>query len=117
MARPSKLTTTQCETARSLHAADTKRWNATRLAKRFKVSESSMYNVLNGSYTARAVQSNNLPVVRPLRPNQPQPSIFQAGNPMPDIDLSNLGEVDELTLAAAHLIVSRSRFAAALRQH
>ena len=111
MARPSKLTHSQCEKARELRQNYPKRWTVAKLAKRFNVSESSMYKVFDGSYIARA-DAPQIPEVKPLRPRGITPSIFrrQAVN---DTDI-DLGDVDELTLAAAQLIVARSRFARAL---
>ena len=114
MARPSKLTTSQCEKARELRQNYPKRWTVAKLAKRFNVSESSMYKVFDGSYIARE-DTPKIQEVKPLRPHGVTPSIFKrhAAN---DRDIA-MEDVDELTLRAAQLIVARSRFARALSTH
>ena len=85
-----------------------RRWSVPKLAKHFGVSESSMYKVFDGTYVARQ-DAPKIPVVSPLRPHGTTPSLFKR-RPAND-DIANLGDIDELTLAAAQLIVARSRFA------
>jgi hypothetical protein len=114
MARPSKLTTLQCEKARTMRKNYPKRWSVPKLAKHFGVSESSMYKVFDGTYVARQVPAT-IPSVQPLRPHGSTPSIFHR-RPSND-DIANLGEIDELTLAAAQLIVARSKFARVVHNH
>ena len=152
MARPSKLTTVQCARIRALKNDPINPVPASQLAKRFKVSESSIYKVLDGSYVAREVAADkikaptvhqascgtatSIPEVTPVRPAGAMPSIFQ-GSSTPrrrstdrvpgDQGRRSLAEilenaakadvtaeVDELTLAAAELIVARAKFNQAL---
>ncbi len=151
MARPSKLTTVQCARIRALKNDPINPVPASQLAKRFKVSESSIYKVLDGSYVARPVNEKakaptvhqpncgtaaTIPEVAPVRPIGAMPSIFQ-GSSTPrrratdrvpgDQGRRSLAEilenaakadvtaeVDELTLAAAELIVARAKFNQAL---
>ena len=137
MARPSKLTAAQCEKARTLRAEGIP---VPKLAKRFKVSESSMYKVMDGSYVARTDKSANpaddttpapaLSLVREPVPGA-TPSIFKhpmrrrSDHPAPKhlhptmaqlkraAELDG-GEIDELTLAAAELIVAKANYARTL---
>ena len=112
MGRPSKLSVSQCEAARSLHIKQA--MPVTKLARKFKVSESSMYKVMDGSYHAhkepRRLAAGN--------------SAKHTSNTMPPItknlfpDLAPTGTVqmdDDVVLEAARLIVARSRFARMLK--
>lgn len=138
MARPSKLTVSQCELIRRLRADGL---SALDLSRRFKVSESSLYKVLDGSYTARA---DDAPQIRAPKasslfqpeqtaPAQPVPdaaplqSLFSGDQGAPRLRPTQLnrllveaaqtdlsGPVDEVTLAAAELVVARAKLNQAL---
>lgn len=117
MARPAKLTDAQCDQARMLRSAQD--IPVPRLARKFKVSESSMYKVLDGSYHARKGvhrrTAGSSPRVQPKDTNQLLP---RTPNLFPDIDGNKaFGTTpgDDLVLEAARLIVARSRFAEMLR--
>ena len=119
MSRPSLLTVTQCEKARALHARNPKRWNAGVLAKRFGVSESSMYNVFNGSYIARADEKKSEMRTHVVKAPHipPTKSIFNRDNGMDlEVDLVRLGEPSELEVAAAQLVLAKSKFLRAARE-
>lgn len=121
MARPSLLTDAQCAKAREMRTANPKRWSAIKLAKHFGVSESSMYTVLNGTYTARhaakkaAIAQVALPVaVAPALP--PTQSLFHREQRVEELDFANLGEPSDLEVAAAQLVLAKSRFLRAARE-
>lgn len=132
MARPSKLTTSQCDRIRALKTDPINPVPAPQLAKKFHVSESSIYKVLDGSYVARADGNKKAatpPTVEPLRPMGAMPSIFRApaAHPMrrasdhehadhqtlasllESAAKADAGPVDELTLAAAELVIARAK--------
>lgn len=141
MARPSKLTPAQCEKARKLRADGV---SVPILAKKFKVSESSMYKVMDGSYAAvpKTQAINEAPaavaVEIPLAVGRvpvpgSTPSIFRDQNlrrrstDHPSAQLhptmaqllrtaeQAIGtEIDDLTLAAAELIVAKAHYTRAL---
>jgi hypothetical protein len=152
MARPSKLSATQCARIRALKTDPTNPVSAPALAKRFKVSESSIYKVLDGTYVARgdeavlpkvAIPSSiancgtelQVPTVPAAKPEGAMPSIFHNGDKeTPRRRLSdltpNLAEmleraakasfqepVDEVTLAAAELVIARAKLNRALHIH
>lgn len=122
MARPSKLTETQCETIRYFYKSDIK---APELAKLFEISESSVYKILNGSYVAAPTQERTV-----LPPGKGQEtggfSKTNGGSQVTPEDClaavrvlraaeANVGEpVDEITLAAAELILAQARYERAL---
>lgn len=125
MARPSKLTVAQCGRICALKNNPEHPVSVPKLAKRFKVSESSVYKVLDGTYIARP----DVPVPQVPRkvPSTPTPSIFtnaSASRRKEDNDLAQILEqaakcgfdepIDDLTLAAAELVMARSRFTKAL---
>ncbi|WP_199097279.1 helix-turn-helix domain-containing protein [Dyella sp. ASV21] len=121
MARPSKLTQEQCERIRMLKDEGI---TAQKLAKRFKISESSLYKILNGSYQAApAGTSSSLPL--PTKEDMgATPSLFskpRGAEPNPQdrqiasrviraADASTQEPIDEVTLAAAELIVAQARY-------
>lgn len=115
MARPSKLTINQCEQARQLRPRTT----VAKLAKRFRVSESSMYKVLDGTYAARKNVPATIPnlVAKPVHGSTP--SVFKGASTV-RADLvrtaqQNMGEeIDDITLAAAELIVAKAHYARAI---
>lgn len=131
MARPSKLTAAQCEKARTLRAEGV---TIPKLAKKFKVSESSMYKVMDGTYTARKEAA--APVAEVFVPKTPctpvtgvTPSVFNGprirritSNLHPTMaklmrrqaEASIDEEIDEVTLAAAELIIAKAYYARAL---
>ena len=135
MARPSKLTVTQCDRIRALKTDPENPVPAPTLAKRFKVSESSIYKVLDGSYVARADDGNRKQPtqvatrVPPCRPTGATPSIFRPqlnhsmrrhtdiapvdhhtlAELLENVAKADTGPVDELTLAAAELVIARAK--------
>ncbi|MEO7082188.1 MAG: helix-turn-helix domain-containing protein [Flavobacteriales bacterium] len=124
MARPSKLTQDQCERIRMLRKEGEP---APKLAKRFKISESSLYKILNGSYTAAPAGPDGLPPAVGTEDMGSTPSIFaKAGknNTSQDSELSSRvrkaaaagGAIDEITLAAAELIVAQAHYQRALNR-
>jgi hypothetical protein len=113
MSRPSKLTVTDCSKVRTLRDRDVP---VTDLAKKFHVSTSSIYKVLDGSYVARPTDkpaaapkklTSSMRMDRPITPN-----VFDGSSEIVEVAMP-----DEVTLRAAELIVARSRFAEALRSH
>lgn len=119
MARPSKLTEGQCNRIRMLKDEGV---SAPILAKRFKLSESSVYKVLNGSYAASPGSDNELPPAVEQEDHGSTPSRF---NKSEDSQLSSRvikaadgsrQPVGEVTLAAAELIVAQARYMQA-RKH
>lgn len=121
MARPSKLTQEQCERIRMLKEEGE---SAPKLAKRFKISESSLYKILNGSYTAAPSDERTLPPVAPAEDYGATPSMFGGGNQKDSPVTSRVIKaadasqqpIDEVTLAAAELIVAQARYMQ-LRRH
>lgn len=103
MSRPAKLSPTQCVAAIKLRGSNPKRWTVTKVAKKYKVSEASMYKVLNGSYVAR--KPGDIDVTKNI--NLGTPSIFGEN--------AQINPPDDVLLAAAQVIVSRSKFANMLR--
>lgn len=99
MSRPSKLSANQCVAAIKLRGSNPKRWTVSKVAKKYDVSEASMYKVLNGTYTPRQTTSKNTQVGTP--------SLFNK-----DIGMN---APDDVLLAAAQVIISRSKFANMLR--
>lgn len=115
MPRPAKLTVSQCNSARALR--NERHVPVPRLAKKFKVSESSMYKVLDGSYMARK-EVGRRHAGTSTRRKAPDTNIIKTPNIFPDIPANQaLGTMagDDAVLQAAMLIVSRSRFAAMVR--
>lgn len=138
MPRPSKLTTAQCERIRLMKTDREHPVPAPQLAKQFKVSESSIYKVLDGSYIPRQEPAaakrktaiavcGTTPLVPPKKPVGAMPSIFQKEfmamqtqkePPAADSTLAeileraakaDLAPVDELTVAAAELVLARHK--------
>jgi hypothetical protein len=120
MARPSKLTQDQCERIRMLKNEGA---SAPQLAKRFRISESSLYKILNNSYTA--APAGSLPSLVEREDLGPTLSIFTKSQSSASKVTSQLdqqiasrvrqaaeagGRIDEITLAAAELIVARARY-------
>lgn len=94
--------------------------SAPKLAKRFKLSESSVYKILNGSYTA--APGSELPPLIESEDKGSTPSIF-AKAPQEQQLSSRVrkaagagGDVDEVTLAAAELIVAQARYQRSLHR-
>lgn len=115
MARIAKLTSTQCAHARNLRSE--KHIPVIRLANKFKVSESSMYKVLDGSYQARR-DNRQRKLAAAVKPRDTNTLVTPTPNLFPDLPATAaLGtEVgDDVLLEAARLIVARSRFANLLR--
>jgi hypothetical protein len=120
MARPSKLSQEQCERIRMLRDEGV---SPPQLAKRFKVSESSMYKILNGTYVAAPSSGAALPpAVQPENMGS-TPSLFRKAEADEQVTTrvikaaeSQRQPVDEVTLAAAELIVAQARYAQ-LRKH
>lgn len=120
MARPSKLSQEQCDRIRMLKNEEG--ISAPKLAKRFKISESSLYKILNGSYVVGAAGTGALPPVVEAVDQGATPSIFnKARAPMVEQDVasrvikaadatSRQNPIDEVTLAAAELIVAQARY-------
>lgn len=113
MGRPSKLSENQCNTARALRIEQ--HVPVSKLARKFKVSESSMYKVMDGSYQARKE-------VRRPQAGSPTKHVSNTMPPItknlfPDLAPSNAPTMldDDVVLQAACLIVSRSRFARMLK--
>lgn len=122
MARPSKLSQEQCERIRMLRDEGV---TAPQLAKRFKLSESSVYKILNGTYVAGPPTSAALPPQVEPKEKGATPSIFtkQTENQDPvnarvikAADASREQPIDEIALAAAELIVAQARYQQ-LRKH
>lgn len=122
MARKAILSETQCKRVRTLYENGSR---AIELAKRFGVSESSLYKVLDGSYHARPngqpVQEP-LPVVAPDKPDGITPSLFDSTTRAVNQETQAIVkrmlekarqiddvELDDLTVAAAELIVAKAR--------
>lgn len=78
MARPSKLSQAQCDRIRMLK---TEGAAAPELAKRFKLSESSIYKILNGSYTAAPPGKERMPPTVPVEDRGSTPSLFDTSKP------------------------------------
>lgn len=145
MSRPALLSETDCQRVVTLRTRRHRPLSVPTLSKRFKVSESSIYKVLDGTYKARPkekvyskkcgtrapVIQEEFPRVPAEVPNTPTPSIFT--NPRPEQPLpspQSAGElsawlaqaakadlhlpVDDVTLAAAELVVAKARFSRAL---
>lgn len=113
MARPSKLTVAQCTKARELHT--TAHIPVPRLAKRFKVSESSMYKVLDGSYHAREGVSQRSAGSSQSKRHRSNQMPAMTPNLFPDVPALGTQAGDDILVEAARLIVARSRFASMLR--
>lgn len=122
MARPSKLTQEQCTRIRMLRDEGA---TGPELAKRFKISESSLYKILNGSYTAARSDSGSLPPLVETENMGSTPSLFYK-TPSGDQQMASRVRkaadaggkvVDEVTLAAAELIVAQARYARALNHN
>lgn len=122
MARPSKLTDVQCDRIRMLRSEGI---SPPELAKRFKISESSLYKILNGSYVMGAAKHPLPPAVGVEENQGATPSLFHrmraSGAPELDreiasrvikaVDSSRHGDpIDDVTLAAAELIVARAHY-------
>lgn len=141
MARPSKLTEAQCARIRELKTREVNPISAVNLAKMFKVSESSIYKVLDNTYVARSTDSAPAVAttsVAPIKPLGAMPSIFDSGDRSQPrrrasdhealqprsgaiaelLDRAAKADfdqpVDELTLAAARLVVAKAQFNKAL---
>lgn len=123
MARPSKLSISQCEQFRTLRNSNRAKWTMERLTKKFGISESSGYKVMDGTYTARPDDVKVTAKAPPRfgdRPLGATPSLFHPerrhnGVALPQLSQLRGEEIDNLTLMAAQLIVARSNFAQALR--
>lgn len=126
MARPSKLTQEQCDRIRMLKDEGD---SAPDLAKRFKISESSLYKILNGSYTA--APAGSLPPLVETEDMGSTPSLFNKPRPLAPKGTGQMdpqvtsrvrhaaaagGTIDEVTLAAAELIVARARYERSLHR-
>lgn len=130
MARQSLLTISQCEKIRAERKAGVP---AVKLAKRYKVSESSLYKVLDGSYVARPDATKPAvvaaaPVVAAVPEQRRTQSIFESGQPraqhtnlhpvlaqlMDKAQEIDDVEIDDVTLAAAELVVAKARLDRAL---
>lgn len=122
MARPSKLSEAQCDRIRMLKAEGV---SAPQLAKRFKISESSLYKILNGSYVAAAdgKAGTQLEQVGDPANQGATPSLFKGAraSATPELDVSRRViagaesasrglPIDEATLAAAELIVAQAKY-------
>lgn len=134
MARPSKLTDAQCAQARVLREQGI---SVPTLAKKFKVSESSMYKVMDGTYVARLTKkaAPELSLQREPAPAGATPSMFKGGHPMrratdkPHVNLHptmaqllrkaarDEVEVDETILAAAELVIAKANYARTMSRH
>lgn len=113
MGRPSKLSENQCNTARALHTKQ--HVPVSKLARKFKVSESSMYKVMDGSYQARKEMRRPPAGSSTKHVSNIMPPITK--NLFPDLAPSSAPMMldDDVVLQAACLIVSRSRFARMLK--
>lgn len=130
MARTAILTASQCREAQALKAQGAR---AIDLAKQFGVSESSIYKVLDGSYRARRDERRKaapLPVVQPTRPMGITPSLFASTAHALNQELHPLArqmlekaqhiedaELDDVTVAAAELVVAKARLNRILAHH
>lgn len=125
MARKALLTHSQCARVRALYDAGSR---AVELAKKFGVSESSLYKVLDGSYRSRPDEprrmaaAQSLPVIAPDKPMGITPSLFGDTARSLNQDLHPTMaqmiekarqiddvELDDLTIAAAELVVAKAR--------
>lgn len=129
MARPSKLSQEQCERIRMLRDEGV---TAPKLAKRFKISESSLYKILNGSYIAAPAGEGATPPLPTKEDMGSTASLFTrpradavnvepgdrviANRVIKAADDSRPATIDEVTLAAAELIVAQARYMQ-LRKH
>lgn len=128
MARTALLTAAQCTQVRTLYEGGAR---AVDLAKDFGVSESSLYKVLDGTYKARVEEPTakqaTLPTVAVRKPEGITPSLFASTaqalgqDPHPIVrELIEKAqhidtiELDELTIAAAQLIMAKARLNRAL---
>lgn len=117
MARPSKLSQEQCERIRMLRDEGV---TAPKLAKRFKISESSLYKILNGTYVMGAASESTLPPVVAPEEMGSTPSIFNKHRSAEQDVASRVIKaadatirqrpIDEVTLAAAELIVAQANY-------
>lgn len=116
MARPSKLSVEQCERIKMLKNEGI---SAPKLAKRFHLSESSVYKILNGTYVAG--ETGTLPPLADPIDTGSTESLFNKNKTQEDISnrvikAATAGRhvpVDEVTLAAAELIIAQARYEAA----
>lgn len=125
MARTAILTQSQCRKIVKLKESGAR---AVNLAKAYNVSESSLYKVLDGSYKARMDKqpAKQLPVVPVDKPEGITPSLFEREAPRaPSLStavnrvLEKACQIDDVTLddvtvAAAELIVAKARLERAL---
>ena len=116
MARISKLNEAQCAKIQTLRTEQ--HIPVPRLARRFKVSESSLYKVLDGTYHARPTSVHrarrNAARVRTAPASAAKPKELFA-----DIPTTGFGGgvSDDVVLEAARLIVARSNFAQVVASH
>jgi hypothetical protein len=125
MARPSKLSPAQCERIQMLKAEGVA---APQLAKRFKISESSIYKILNGSYVAGEQTEAALPPIVGSESRGATPSLFTKARESDSDEMAHGDQqvssrvnraadaasrdatIDETTLAAAELIIAQARY-------
>ncbi|MGV8863251.1 MAG: hypothetical protein ACOH2T_19055 [Pseudomonas sp.] len=110
MSRPAKLNVIQASQLQDLHLIQ--EIPVAKLAKRFKVSESTAYKVVNGTYQALQARKQKQKPELSLVPFRPTPSLFHEdkNQVLQAATLETHQEVDALTLAAAELIVARANF-------
>lgn len=124
MARPSKLSIAQCAQFRTMRTDPKlrKRYTMAQLCKKFGISESSGYKVMDGSYVAHPdePQRARTPHVRPLeQPAGVTPSLFhperRSASPALHLVQSRGADMDHIMQLAEQLVAAKSAFVQALR--
>lgn len=116
MARTAKLNATQCARIQELRSEQ--HVPVPRLARRYKVSESSLYKVLDGTYQARPVSMQRNVRNAARARTKPAPAALPK-DLFADIPTKGFGGgvSDDVVLEAARLIVARSNFAQVVANH